>query len=138
MAGSFRRSIEYECLANQPTRALLRPGSASAKNILRSDMDLYLSYRVTAEKGAYNFLPRLMNKILDTAYHGLPERGHNLRRQHARTLCKRIVEQRPKRAELLLTTKSPETSKKLEFIIERLSEDPIDARVAEANHRVRC
>lgn len=108
VAGTFRRSIEFECLANQPTRAFLRPGIASAKNIFRSNMTLYLSYRMTAEKGAYNFLPRLMMKILDTAYQGLPERDHNLRRQHARTLCKLLVEGDPKQVELFLTTKSPE------------------------------
>lgn len=97
-----------------PSGAFLRRESASAKSTVRADMTLYLSHRMTAEKTAYSFLLRLMQRVLNTAYQALPEHDYKSKKQLARTLCKLLVEEISNCAEALLTTKVLETPKKLD------------------------
>lgn len=111
--GTLRRAIEFETLANQPTGAFLHRGSEHARGILRSNQALYLSYRITAEKGCYPFLPRFMKKICDGACSGLPQHTHEARNKTTRMLCEWLVKHEPELVKLLLEIKKPARSKQV-------------------------
>lgn len=130
--GTFRRSIEREVLANQPTRAFLQPKEANARGILRHNMALYLSYRMMAEKGAYNFLPRFLKKVFDAACPELSHNCHYRKTEHARTLCRLLVKNDPKLVQRLIMVKAPETSAKRVDLTEHFSEDMLSTNIAVA------
>ncbi|KAH6633739.1 hypothetical protein C7974DRAFT_453282 [Boeremia exigua] len=114
---TFRRAIEFETLANQPIRAFLKTKEASARSILKQNAALYISYRLTVEKNAYTFLPRLMGKICNIVCAPLPANAYAARRQHARTLCRLLVKEGGSDVQHLLVVKSPELSSKFTHVI---------------------
>ncbi|KAF2621234.1 hypothetical protein BU25DRAFT_426633 [Macroventuria anomochaeta] len=66
---TLRRSIGFEPLANQPTRAFLHAKETSARSILHHTMALCLSYCLTAEKGEVWYLgasPHLLTTVACT------------------------------------------------------------------------
>lgn len=118
MIGTFRRAIEFETLANQPTRAFLQPGIKNARGILKCNSALYLSHRMKAERGAYAFLPRYPKKMIDAVSPVLPGSDYNARRQQSRGLCELLAKEMGDADVLrLLITKAPETSARLKDIV---------------------
>lgn len=121
--GTFRRSIEFETLAKQPTKAFFI--GQGTRRILRKNNVLYLRYRVEAENGAYGFLPGFIKKIRDVACSGL-DCDRKSRQKNTRTLCYSVV-QRSWNINYLLERKFPN-----ERLISKFSEDIPNAHVAAA------
>lgn len=126
--GTFRRAIEFECLANRPTIAFL--GQDSARRILQKNNGLYLSYRVKAENGAYSFLPRLIKRACDDACSGL-DCNEQVFLRSARALCDAVIKNFPDRINALLERKSPNQSW-VKFLVYRFLKDEFKKRVAAA------
>jgi hypothetical protein len=105
-AGTFRRAIEFESRANQPTIAFLGQDRLCARRILRNYNGLYLSYRVRAENGAYSFLPRLIKGACDNACSDL-DCDEQVLLESTRALCDAVVEKFPDRINDLLECELP-------------------------------
>lgn len=97
--GTFRRSIEFETLAKQPTDAFFR--GHGTRRILQKNNGLYLSYRVEANNGAYGCLPDFIRKVRDVACSGL-QCDEPSRKKNTRTLCYAVVQRFPKNMIFLL------------------------------------
>ncbi|KAJ4336134.1 hypothetical protein N0V95_008695 [Ascochyta clinopodiicola] len=128
---TFRRSIEFETLANQPIRAFLRANETSACSILKNNAALYLSYRVKALKGAYSFIPLFMKMICDTTTVGLAEGNYQTRKQYERDLC-RLLFKETTTAKILLTIKSPARSTKYSYCVSLFDKDLFSNQIAAA------
>ena len=129
-AGTFKRAIEFESLANQPTIAFLGQDRSGARRILRKYNGLYLSYRVKVENGAYNFLPRLIKGACDEASLGL-DCDEQVLLKSTRALCDAVIERFPDRINGLLERESLNQSW-IRFLRPRFRKDEPKARVAAA------
>jgi ankyrin repeat protein len=129
-AGTFRRAIEFESLANQPTIAFLGQDRLCARRILGNYNGLYLSYRVRAENGAYSFLPRLIKGACDNACSDL-DCDEQVLLESTRALCDAVVEKFPDRINDLLECELPNQSW-IKFLSRRFEKDESKTKVAAA------
>ena len=102
----------------------------SARRILRKNNDLYLSYRVKVENGAYSFLPRLIKGACDEASLGL-DCDEQVLLKSTRALCDAVIERFPDRINGLLERESLNQSW-IRFLRPRFRKDEPKVRVVAA------
>jgi hypothetical protein len=118
-------SFEIETLATQPVRTFFKIKVVRAQGVLRRKTTIDLNYHMTAEKGAYSFLPHFIKRLCNNVFSELPKDDYKTRRHYARNLCKSLVKECPDCVQILHVTKAPETPTKLNYLTSHFAEDVV-------------